>query len=204
MRTRLLLVRHGETSYTARKVYCGHADPPLSAKGEAQARSIRAKLARFRPEAAYTSDLARAAGTARIALPGMPASPSERLREMDFGPLEGLSHDEALARYPVSYRRWLKSPSGGQAPRGVEGAAAFRRRIVSAMRLIAEANPGRTVAVFCHGGPVSVFLSWIYGADDIWGYLPAPAGVGVVDCLDGKPRVVSFSRAPRGRTIWKK
>ena len=107
----LLLCRHGETDFNARGVLQGQLDVPLNQAGELQAARLGSLLpkiiiaevgCRFATRA-YTSDLQRAALTARIALAGGVAGGSlaevvtdQQLRERRLGPFEGLSEAEAV------------------------------------------------------------------------------------------------------------
>ena len=59
---RLVLVRHGQSTYNAQARLQGQADPPLSDAGRAQAEALRPFLPRFAQ--VVTSDLVRASETA--------------------------------------------------------------------------------------------------------------------------------------------
>ncbi len=110
--TRILLVRHGRTEDAAARRYSGRRDVPLDEYGREQARILAGRLAGEAIDLALTSDLARAVLTAGIILGGRPVSavPDPRLREIDFGLWEGLTHEEILARDGEAYRRWLDDP----------------------------------------------------------------------------------------------
>jgi probable phosphoglycerate mutase len=75
--TRLILVRHGETEFTAQRRYSGRGDVPLSARGLAQARATAARVAALAPTVAavVSSPLSRCTATAEAiagALGGAP------------------------------------------------------------------------------------------------------------------------------------
>lgn len=89
---RLWLVRHGDTEWSERGLLCGWADVPLSQSGLDQARQLRPRIAGRRFDGVWTSDLARARDFAHLAFDG--AAPDRRLREIDFGTLEGRTFDE--------------------------------------------------------------------------------------------------------------
>jgi broad specificity phosphatase PhoE len=203
MQTRLILIRHGESVYNAQKKYCGQIDAPLSPKGERQARGLREKLAGIRLDAVYTSDLKRAVKTARIALGDVRAIRVRQMREMNFGVLEGLTYRQALEKYPAPYKKWLEDPLKNPALPRAESVPAFKARVLGALKKIVAANRGGTIAVFCHGGPISVFLASILKTQDIWRYLPESVGIRVVEYRGGKPHVQPFNRARR-RPLWEK
>src|SRR6478752_6577613 len=83
---RLVLVRHGQSTYNAQGLLQGQSDPPLSDPGRAQAEALRPFLPRF--ERVVTSDLVRASETASLL--GYPdARPDPRWREIDLGSWSG-------------------------------------------------------------------------------------------------------------------
>ena len=57
--SRLLLVRHGESTWNAARRMQGQLDPPLSDLGAVQARAIAERMVGHRLVAFYTSDLRR-------------------------------------------------------------------------------------------------------------------------------------------------
>lgn len=123
----LYLLRHGEP--VASDLFYGHADVPLSPRGEQQAAAAARALAGVPLAAIYCSDLQRAArgadmlaehGEARPAPIALPA-----LREMHLGVLEQLSFRDARARVPeLAGRRYedmldYRMPGGGESVRDV-------------------------------------------------------------------------------------
>jgi len=96
----LLLVRHAESEWNATGRWQGHADPPLSPAGRAQARALAEAIAPLlearRPSLLVCSDLSRAIETARAlgAACGLDPVPDPRLRELDVGSWSGLTEPE--------------------------------------------------------------------------------------------------------------
>src|SRR5262245_32904670 len=110
---RILLVRHGESTYNAEARLQGQADPPLSERGREEARVLARWLDGAAPERAISSDLVRARETA--ALLGHPdARTDPRLREIDVGEWQG----RPLADFPggsePSWRGGPLVPPGGE------------------------------------------------------------------------------------------
>lgn len=108
-RGRLVLLRHGETDWNVTGRCTGWADPPLSAKGEEQARQVgRALAVVLAPGAViHTSVLGRAVRTAELVATEMHVSTAEiasdwRLNERHPGQLEGLTKAEMLTRWKRS------------------------------------------------------------------------------------------------------
>jgi broad specificity phosphatase PhoE len=135
--TTLLLVRHGETDWNAERRWQGHADVPLNERGRDQARELAESLAGERIDAIFTSDLSRARETADIVAARLhvPVAVDPDLREIDVGPLEGLTADEAKA-----LDGWLGEPTERHA-----------ERILGALARIAGRHDGR-ILVVTHGG----------------------------------------------------
>ena len=91
----------------------GRLDVGLSPEGRRQARELGAALRDCALAAVYSSPLVRALdnrgrdrGAARAG-----AGRGERLREIDFGELEGLPYEEIEAERPELFREWMESPS---------------------------------------------------------------------------------------------
>jgi len=73
----------------------GWNDPPLSASGEAEAAALRDVFKDIRVDLVCCSDLQRAVDTAgNVFWEGMPVRADRRLRETDYGDLNGAPRDE--------------------------------------------------------------------------------------------------------------
>lgn len=89
----LVLLRHGETEWSASGQHTGRTDIPLTPAGEKQARYAGDALADYEFAAVYTSPLLRARRTAELA-GYADAVVDEDLAEWDYGPVDGrTSHD---------------------------------------------------------------------------------------------------------------
>ncbi len=86
---RLVLVRHGETEWSAARRHTGLTDLPLTARGEAQARSLAPALAKLSVARVLSSPLQRARRTAELA--GHAPEIDDDLVEWDYGGYEGLT-----------------------------------------------------------------------------------------------------------------
>jgi probable phosphoglycerate mutase len=146
--TRVLLLRHGQSTWNAMGRWQGQADPPLSPLGEAQARAAAEVLEPF--DAVVASDLRRARRTAEIiaeASGGGPVEIEEGLREADVGPWSGLTRDEIEQRWPG----WL---AAGRRPPEAERPAEIAARVVAALEHVHAAHPGASVLAVTHSGVV--------------------------------------------------
>jgi probable phosphoglycerate mutase len=139
----LWLARHGETTFSASKRVAGWSDPPLTERGRRQAEALRAVIDGTEFAGVWSSDLVRAVESARLAWGD--AVPDARLRECNFGSLEGCSYTEADSTYGEVFRRFR----GFQAPGG-ESHAEFRARV---LEFVDGLEAGRHL-LFVHGGVI--------------------------------------------------
>ncbi len=154
---RLCVVRHGETGWNAERRLQGHTDIPLNDTGLAQARATAQLLADHRFDAAYTSDLKRAADTARaICTSGPSPTPRAELRERHYGVFQGLTYAEAAQQHPETYRHFEARTPDVPFPGNGESLAAFAERIRNAFEQIADNHPGQTILVVAHGGVLDI------------------------------------------------
>jgi probable phosphoglycerate mutase len=143
--TELWLVRHGETTLNASRRLAGWSDPPLTETGRRQAVALRELLDGRHFDRVWSSDLDRAVTTAKLAW-GEPR-PDDRLREINFGDLEGLSYDEVDLTFAELFLEFRDF----QIPGG-ESHDEFRGRV---HRFVDTLAPGRHL-LFVHGGVVRI------------------------------------------------
>lgn len=161
--TRLILIRHGRSTWNAAKRIQGRADPPLDDVGREQARRLAERLRDAPPAVLYTSTLQRARETADIigqAL-GVPVSHDERLQEYDVGDVTGLTWEQMEEQYPDVAKRW-KSMEGPKIP-GEEGSGPFRARVAAAIDEIISRHAEGTIGVVAHGGTLGTYLNHLIG-----------------------------------------
>ncbi len=103
-RGRLLLLRHGESTFNAESRFTGLLDVPLSPAGEAQVGVAAALIsdAHLRPDLLVTTPMVRARRTtelllAGLGLTGIPELVTWRLVERDYGCLTGMPKTDARA-----------------------------------------------------------------------------------------------------------
>ena len=107
---RLILWRHGQTSWNVERRFQGSTDVDLTEVGVSQARRAARLLAGLKPDAIIASDLMRAARTAAelAVLTGLEVTHDEALRETYAGVWQGLTHEEIIARYGEEYAAWKR------------------------------------------------------------------------------------------------
>jgi broad specificity phosphatase PhoE len=143
----LILTRHGLTP-AGNVLLGGQLDVPLAPKGRAQAESLRDRLAGVRVDRIVASPMLRALETAQIVAAGRPIEVDERLRELDYGRWEGLSHAEADARDPELRIRWEADPAATHSPGGECGNDVAARALSFLVDLIAAELGAPRVAPF--------------------------------------------------------
>lgn len=174
--TRVLLVRHGESEVTVDGVLGGTGTcRGLTDLGRRQSVALRDRLRNGHEPAVdeiWSSTLPRALETAEVVNEafGLDIHTDADLEEMRPGEADGVRFDDFRDRFgPVETERYPHRPI---AP-GAESRAGFIHRASAALHRVVEANEGRTVAVFCHGGVIDVgFRSFLdlprSGAFDLW------------------------------------
>ena len=173
----LWLVRHGETTFSASKRVAGWNDPPLTDNGRRQAEALRPVIDGRQFVGVWSSDLQRAVESAHLAW-GEPHT-DQRLRECNFGALEGCSYEEADSTYSEVFHEFREF----QAPDG-ESHAVFRSRVLD---FVQSLEPGRHL-LFVHGGVIRV-LTQDLGVDR---FIPTGSLLG----LDWGAGKVLFVREP--------
>jgi len=154
---RVCVVRHGEAAWNAERRLQGHEDIPLNATGEAQAKATARLLAAHDFDAAYSSDLKRAADTAgAICRERAPATLRADLRERHYGIFQGLTYDEAREQHPEVYAHFEARTPEAHMPGGGESLAQFSDRIRRAFNDIADAHAGQSILVVAHGGVLDI------------------------------------------------
>ncbi len=156
--TTTLLLRHGETPYSAERRFAGTADIPLTAVGEEQARAAASRVAATGIDLIVTSPLQRSRRTAEQAarVTGVPLIVEPGIAETDFGEWEGLTFAEARRRWPDEVGAWLGSAE--VAPPGGESFAAVDQRVLAALRKLLAEHDGKTVLLVSHVTPIKILL----------------------------------------------
>jgi alpha-ribazole phosphatase len=156
---RLILVRHGETLWTAQRRYQGQTDVPLSDMGRRQAEALGRFFIGQSVDRLYSSDLQRAVHTAEPvsrAL-GIPVTQDRRLRETFFGEWEGRTYNEIEARWPRDLAVWYDDPVA-HTPPGGERLALLKERVAAFVDDMRRQHKGETVVTVAHGGVIRAIL----------------------------------------------
>jgi probable phosphoglycerate mutase len=119
LKTRVIIIRHGQSTYNQLKLIQGHCDESsLTPEGEQQALTVGQALKGIPFDAVWSSPLQRAKRTAELlveelrqTLPQIPDPQcSDDLKEISLPLWEGVSFNDAEANYPEEYRAWRTDP----------------------------------------------------------------------------------------------
>jgi dihydroneopterin aldolase len=162
--TTLYLLRHGDVDGRG-VVYYGHRDVPLSVLGRAQAEVAARRLWDVRLAAVHASDLSRAADFANTISQarGVQVEVHAALREMAVGVLEGVSFEEARARYPDLAARSIRSMIDFAMPGGGESLRDVAARVVPAVNVLWQRHRGETFALVGHQNVNQIVISSALG-----------------------------------------
>lgn len=163
---RLVLVRHGQTSWNANRLIQGHQGPGLNATGTAQAQTVAQQLLqRFpTPDVVFSSDLTRCIATAAPYIDQLNVQLEQdmRLREIDNGDWSGhhtatiaVEHAETIQRI----RHGEDVPRGGGETTGQlrARARAFTNDLIS--RAAQHTDREFTAVAFSHGGTIRALFA---------------------------------------------
>jgi broad specificity phosphatase PhoE len=169
----LVIVRHGQTEWSAAGRHTGHTDIPLTREGRAQASGLADEFAARRFALVLCSPLRRARETCELAGQAEHAVIDDDLREWDYGDYEGLTTAEIRERNPT-WDLWSEGCPGGERPQDV---AARADRALARLR----AADGEAVA-FAHGHILRVLTARWLGMEASAGarFALAAAGIGVL------------------------
>jgi probable phosphoglycerate mutase len=162
--TRLILTRHAETLWHAENRYAGRSEIGLTERGQRQAEALGRWAAKGGLDAIWASPMQRVRATAAPAIQATGLHPTfdERLREVDFGWIEGKTRKEAQAERPAELAAYLENPvdnvfEGAEAP----GDAVARGR--AALDAIAASHEGQRVLVVAHSTLIRLLLCDLLG-----------------------------------------
>jgi broad specificity phosphatase PhoE len=171
----LILLRHGQTEWSAAERHTGRTDIPLTAKGEADAEALAplvARLAADSPVAAvFTSPARRATATAELAGLGAPGAPGAAggpapkqdpdLWEWDYGGYEGITTAEIQRQRP-GWSLWRDGIVPGDAGHPGETVESVGERVDRVLKRAAPLLSDGDVVLVAHGHVLRVLTArWL-------------------------------------------
>lgn len=163
---RIVLWRHGRTSWNSINRFQGQEDVPLDEVGIDQVRRAAQTLIGLKPVKIVSSDLerARVTGEALGTLAGLPVTTDPDLRETFAGVWQGLTRIEIIERFPVEFAVW-----GGDSdvrPGGGENRLEVADRVIRAIeRALVDVPANGTLVIASHGGALRAGLGRLLGLE---------------------------------------
>jgi broad specificity phosphatase PhoE len=158
---RITFVRHGESESNVTGRWQGQGDSPLSSIGKKQAETLAQRLGNTPIDLVFSSDLSRAADTARALGRDITFEPA--FREVDVGDWEGLDRREVALKFPEQVEA-LASGAHDVKIGGGESWDDLYRRVDAAFAGLAErASWAEHIVVFTHGGVIASLFAGLLG-----------------------------------------
>ncbi|WP_158600602.1 histidine phosphatase family protein [Tessaracoccus antarcticus] len=169
--TKLVLLRHGRTAWNDTRRLQGQADVELDRVGLRQAQAAAHALSTREFSAVYSSNLQRAAVTARAVADvlGLDVSMDKRLQEINVGSWSGKTRSQVEEEFP-EYAAWYTEGRDFRRSASGETEADMLERATPAIDRILKRHRGEEVLVVGHGFLFSKLLQHLLG-------LPAGARV---------------------------
>lgn len=158
-RATVVLVRHAQSEWNATGRWQGHADPPLTPRGEAQARALGERMAGERVSLLLCSDLRRTVQTAQPIAEslGLAVATDPRLRELDVGSWSGLRRSEIESIDPETLARF-EAGNPAVRPGGGESRGEIRARAHRALAHWISVEPHGRIVIVTHLGFIRALL----------------------------------------------
>ena len=183
--TRLYLIRHGQTDWSASGQHTGWTDLPLNETGRRQADLLADRLAGHPFSLVRSSPLSRALDTCRAVGLGDRAEIDPDLREWNYGDVEGRTTDEMREAIP-GWTIWSDGVPGG------EPIAEVGRRVDGVIGRALEADGD--VAIFGHGHCLRILAARWLGME--------PAAGGLFELSTATISRLGWERERRVIELW--
>ena len=194
-RTKIIIVRHGQSLGNATKTILGHTDLDLSDLGYKQAEVTANQLKNEKIDLIYSSDLKRAYNTAyfHAKMRDLEVITSKNLREVYLGAWEGQTIDNIIAKWgrEAVERDWLGNFGCFTFPAG-EAIMDAGRRFFDEIYRISSENAGKTVLVAAHAAVIRAFWSIIsdIAPEDIVEKLPFASNASYSICYYENGKII--------------
>jgi probable phosphoglycerate mutase len=184
------VLRHGETDHNAARIWQGHLDTPLSARGIVQADAVGPAIAALSPDRLVSSDLTRARLTARSVgrACGIPVALDPRFREIDVGAWQGLSAAEVADGWPQVQDALARGEDVRRGDHGETMADVAARVGAALTEHLAALGPGECLVVSTHGGSGRTAAAWLLRLDHAlaWRVLGALGNCHWAELVEGR------------------
>lgn len=198
MKTKVIMVRHGETEWNVLCKFLGSVDLPLNEKGRRQAGYAKEALKDEKIDVIYSSPMLRAYQTGEIIRGDRPLEiiKEDGLREISCGKWEGLNGKEVEEKFPGQIYLWGNKPEECR----IEEGDTFREvsdRMIEAFWKIVNENRGKTILITAHMICLTLLMIHFGGKEinDLWDVKPiSNAALNIVEVSeDNNVDIISWS-----------
>lgn len=149
--TTIYLVRHGETAANVTGTLQGQSDVLLNENGIKQARLAGARLREKHFDVILSSDLSRAAVTAKEIAGGREIFYTPLLREWDLGDWVGFTWEQIREKFPREVELFSSGAMDSPVPGG-ESRRDFYERAEKVLQWLIREYTGKEILCVSHGG----------------------------------------------------
>lgn len=197
MKTKVLLIRHGETNWNKLGKFQGSIDIELTEDGKKQAQFLNKRL-KNKFDYIYTSPLKRAKETARIlaSSSSKELNIAENMKEINFGSWEGLTIKEISEKYSNEFNSWKTDELEGKIVGGELSLKNASLRGTNCVLDIVKKHKGQTIAIVAHGGIIKASLIGIFNWDMTMYHKSALGNTSITEVIftdDFKPVLVKLN-----------
>jgi broad specificity phosphatase PhoE len=152
-KTRLFLIRHGETTMSSQFRYVGNMDVDITENGVEQMNKLKKRFNKEKIDTIYSSNLIRARRGGEIigSCHNMVPIACPEFREINLGIWEGLTQEEIISKYPEDYHKRL----GDLAHSRIQGGESFKdvqERVMKKLEIVLADSKGKNIMLVAHGG----------------------------------------------------
>ncbi len=151
VRTKIILVRHGECQGNREGLFRGRSDFPLNEQGLIQAKELALEMKQYNPFRIFTGPLSRTKQTA-LAISQechIDIEMREGINNIELGPWEGQVKQVIAREYPEQWEIWLNEPEKLSVP-GIETLEHVQKRARRELDKIVKEFSGKTVIIVSH------------------------------------------------------
>ncbi len=166
MTLKLYMLRHGETTFSINRGYCGALDVELTESGRVMAQAFADEYKSVDWAAIYCSPMKRTVATATplAEATGLSLEIRDGIRECNYGEWEGKTKGEVSEEFTANYYHWMTEPAWN-APEGGETAVEVRNRSMAVIAEIEEKYKHGNVLLVSHRTTLRVVLCSLMGID---------------------------------------
>lgn len=151
VRTKIILVRHGECQGNREGLFRGRSDFPLNEQGLIQAKELALEMKQYNPFRIFTGPLSRTKQTA-LAISQechIDIEMREGINNIELGPWEEQVKQVIAREYPEQWEIWLNEPEKLSVP-GIETLEHVQKRARRELDKIVKEFSGKTVIIVSH------------------------------------------------------